>query len=54
VDIDEDPGSEICEDPGSQNVDPAVLLSDPKHPIWKAILSLIGILTVLWTQQGSI
>lgn len=49
MDIEED------EDPGNdQPLDPAVLLSDPKHPIWKAILSLIGILTVLWTQQGSI
>ena len=49
MDIEED------EDPGNAHpLDPAVLLSDPKHPIWKAILSLIGILTVLWTQQGSI
>lgn len=35
-------------------IDVAMTLADPGHPIWKAILSLVALLTVLWTQTNVI
>ncbi len=29
-------------------------LADPNHPIYKVMLALCALLTVLWTQNGSI
>lgn len=29
-------------------------LANPNHPIYKIMLALCGLLTILWTQNGSI
>jgi len=29
-------------------------LADPNHPIYKVMLGLVALLTIIWTQNGSI
>jgi hypothetical protein len=38
-----------------EDIDPeiqvALLLSDPKHPIWKIMLGLVAVLSALWMNS---
>jgi len=47
--IEEEPDLEICEDESIEKT-----LANPQHPIYKVILALCALLTVLWSQNGSI
>ena len=48
VDTDEDNEWFDPEDPIEKS------LTNPNHPIYKVILALTALLTVLWTQNGTI
>ena len=39
---------EFCEDESIERT-----LANPQHPIYKVILALCALLTVLWSQNGS-
>ncbi len=45
----------MCDYMNDDDIDPeiqvALLLSDKNHPIWKAILGLLALLTALWMNS---
>ena len=48
-----DDEEEYCEGSGKDETIEKTL-ADPNHPIYKVMLALCALLTVLWTQNGSI
>lgn len=48
---------ELCEDQtalgSTQDQSVEKTLANPNHPIYKVMLGLVALLTVMWTQNGS-